>query len=91
MSQNQIVLNHLIDHGYITDVIARNYGVRRLASRIYDLRTGGLSRIEVQTRIDDSGIRYAFYSMSESNRDLERNYRDHSGVGWNCRPLKAAA
>ena len=32
-SQCQLVLSNLIDHGYITQLIATNYGVRRLASR----------------------------------------------------------
>jgi len=91
LSQNQQVLNHLIEHGYITDAIARNYGVRRLASRIYDLKSSGLVDIEVATLTDDAGVRYAYYSMTDQSRKFERHWRDARSWGWNCKPLKAAA
>lgn len=90
-NQCQLVLNHLIDHGYITDLVARNYGVRRLASRIHDLKTIGGVGVQVQTRRDDQGNRYAYYFLSEDARAVEREIRDEGGT-WNGRPaMKAAA
>jgi hypothetical protein len=74
MNQNQRVLNHLIDHGYITQTIANNYGIRRLASRIFDLGEQGVE-IEKETRFDDAGVRYVRYSLSGVERNSERNRR----------------
>lgn len=89
-SQNQLVLNHLIDHGYITDLIARNYGVRRLASRIHDLiRIGGV-RISSDIERDDAGVRYALYTMSTEDRNVERHHRDVAGWDWRGEVVKAA-
>lgn len=75
VSQKQLVLNHLIDHGYITQVIAGSYGIRRLASRIDELKSLYYP-INVEYLRDDLGVRYARYSMSDSMRALyqaERN------------------
>lgn len=81
MNQNQRVLNHLIDHGYITQTIASSYGIRRLASRITDLAGEGIS-IQREMRKDDAGVRYAYYSMHSAIRDVERNRRDEKGRPW---------
>lgn len=89
-NQCQIVLRHLIDHGYITQVIATNYGVRRLASRIFDLKQGGVV-LQVELRKDDSGTKYAYYTMSESARVLEAN-RAINGMSYAYgKTLKLAA
>jgi len=61
-SQNQFVLDHLIDHGYITDTVARNYGIRRLAARILDLTDQGV-QIKREFKSDDVGGRYMHYSL----------------------------
>lgn len=90
MSQNQLVLNHLIDHGYITEIIARSYGIRRLASRIFDLKTTGVVEVEKDMRVDDLGVPYAYYSLTQFERDLERSLRDR-GLDWRGVPVKAAA
>lgn len=71
-NQCQIVLKHLIDHGYITQLIATNYGVRRLASRVYDLKAGGVL-LNSNIERDDSGTKYARYTMEQVDRDLEAN------------------
>lgn len=75
MNQNQRVLNHLIDHGYITQLIASNYGIRRLASRIHDLTLEGVE-VQVEFMRDDMGVRYAHYSLPSAWRDAERKRRD---------------
>jgi hypothetical protein len=69
-SQVQFIRDHLIDHGYITEVIARSYGVRRLASRIHDLRKE-LVHVTVEYRRDDMGVRYAYYALSTEVREFE--------------------
>jgi hypothetical protein len=63
MNQNQLVLNHMIRHGYITPLVANNYGVTRLASRIHDLRLMGWNVVAKMHR-DDRGKRYTRYSVS---------------------------
>jgi hypothetical protein len=62
-TQRQLVLNHLLTHGYITDVIAQNYGVRRLASRIDELKNHDDYPIQKEMRRDDLGRRYAYYTL----------------------------
>lgn len=61
--QRVLVFNHLKTHGYITDVVAQSYGIRRLASRILDLKTLGFV-IDVEMRRDDLGRRYAYYTLN---------------------------
>jgi hypothetical protein len=80
LSQNQRVLNHLIDHGYITQSIASNYGIRRLASRIDEIKQ---QNVEVLTeyRKDDAGVRYAYYHLNVTIRAVERIRRDN-GLSW---------
>jgi len=63
VSQNEFVLNHLITHGYITDAVAQTYRIRRLAARIYDLRSEG-HKIEVTPCVDDMGQRYFMYHLA---------------------------
>lgn len=72
-NQNTFVLRHLVTHGYITDLVARNYGIRRLAARIYELRDQGVM-IERELRRDDQGFRYAYYTMPAKQRTLLRCY-----------------
>lgn len=59
-SQNQFVLDHLREHGYITDTVARNYGIRRLASRVHDLKAAGIF-VDKEMKRDDAGVTYAYY------------------------------
>jgi hypothetical protein len=87
-NQCQIVLKHLIDHGYITQLIATNYGVRRLASRIYDIRKGGVN-LDVSVQRDDNGTKYARYSLNDAARAVERNLMN-DGTAYNLTSLRAA-
>lgn len=66
MNQNSLVLEHMQKNGYITPLVAANYGVTRLASRIHDLKLAGYS-IAKQTTKDMRGKRYSRYSLQ---RDL---------------------
>ena len=77
--QNQRVLDHMIGHGYITQVIASNYGIRRLASRINDLKKEGVG-ITRTMQVDDAGVRFAKYSLTY--RDSERSRRDNLGLAF---------
>jgi hypothetical protein len=44
MTQNQMILNHLRQHGSITALEAQQeYGIMRLSARIADLRANGIS------------------------------------------------
>lgn len=61
--QRLAVFNHLKTHGYITDVVAQSYGIRRLASRIDELKKLGFV-IDAELRHDDLGRRYAYYTLS---------------------------
>lgn len=70
-NQNQLILGHLVKHGYITQLIASNYGVRRLASRMFDLKNEGVE-FTAEIRRDDSRVKYAYYCMSDFIRDGER-------------------
>lgn len=88
-SQNQLVLDHLIDHGYITEVIGRSYGVRRTASRISDLKKAGVD-VRSELRKDDLGTTYAFYSLDGIAREFERTDRS-SGIDWRGAPATKAA
>jgi hypothetical protein len=87
-SQCQLVLDHLIDHGYITEVIARNYGVKRLASRVHDLKAIASVPVQKEMRTDDLGAQYAYYYIADSAREEERQIRDVEKLGWN---MQAAA
>jgi hypothetical protein len=64
LTQKEIVLNHLRVHGYITDVVAQSYGVRRLASRIDELKNHDEYSIIKEMRRDDLGRRYAYYTFA---------------------------
>lgn len=79
MNQNQKALNHLIDHGYVTQVVATSYGIRRLAARMTDLKNAGVE-FAVQSRRDDAGVRYAYYTMTDATRDDERASRVLGGT-----------
>ena len=73
-NQNQRVLDHLINHGYITQVIASNYGIRRLAARILDLKKENITIVS-ETKYDDSGSRYAYYRLPPNWRKYEKSRR----------------
>lgn len=88
-NQCQTVLNHLIAHGYITQLIATNYGVRRLASRIYDLKAGGVF-VASQKQRDDNGTTYARYTMEQVDRDLEARRQAEGYSYMSDRRLRAA-
>ena len=77
-TQNQRVLDHLIDHGFVTQVIASSYGIRRLASRINDLKKEG-ARVESIMKTDDAGVRYAYYTLIDPQ--AERSRRE-LGMSW---------
>lgn len=70
MNQNEQVLEHLKKHGAITARYAwRQYGIARLAARIYTLRSKG-HRIETETlsqKAPKTGTyaRYRYYSKGE--------------------------
>lgn len=89
VSQNQFVLNHLIDHGYITQVIAGSYGIRRLASRVHDLESVGIP-VNREMRVDDAGVKYAYYTLHEDVRRHERRRRAE-GKQWNDSYVAKAA
>lgn len=89
VSQNQFVLNHLIDHGYITQVIASSYGIRRLASRIHDLEVACIP-VDREMRVDDAGVKYAYYTLNEDVRQYERRHRAE-GKQWNGSYVPKAA
>lgn len=63
ITQNEKVLKHLRNHGYITQVIASNYGIRRCAARINDLKKTGLD-IKSVRKTDDAGVPYAYYTLA---------------------------
>jgi hypothetical protein len=63
-SHRQIVREHLQTHGYITELVARNYGVRRLSARILDLKDFEGMEITSELRQDDNGTRYAYYTLA---------------------------
>lgn len=62
-NQCSLVLRHIDMHGYITPLVAMNYGVTRLASRIHDLKKAGFP-VAKETVKDLRGKRYTRYSLS---------------------------
>jgi len=63
-SQNQIVLNHLINHGSITQKQCWDmYRIERLSARIYDLKKRGKSITAIYHRLNN-GCRYAEYTLA---------------------------
>lgn len=69
MTQNDRIMNHLKEHGSITQLEAMNeYGIYRLASRISDLRKEGVKiKKETAKGWNRYGERTAFarYSLIE--------------------------
>lgn len=69
MTQNEMILNHLRDHGSITpqEAMAR-YGCMRLGARIWDLKREGhaitVQRETARNRYGDKTT-YARYSMTK--------------------------
>ena len=61
------ILNHLKEHGSISDLEAYSqYGIRRLASRIYDLRSRGVDIVSVRVNgrnRNDEPTHYSVYSL----------------------------
>lgn len=74
MTQNEMIINHLREHGSITQLEAlKEYGCMRLASRISDLRKTGIKIIRLtETSRNRYGqkIRYARYKM-EGNENAK--------------------
>lgn len=87
-SQCQFVLDHLIDHGYITDTVAHTYRIRRLASRIHDLVNEGID-VGKETKRDALGQKYTYYYLTPSARLDERSLRTR-GLKWNMKDAVAA-
>lgn len=69
MTQNEKILNHLKAHGSITPIEALSeYGIMRLASRISDLKNGGVCiRREIMSTKNRLGetVRFARYYIAE--------------------------
>lgn len=68
-TQCNMVLAHIKEHGSISPIEAENlYGVRRLASRVNDLRRRGHDiASEIVSGVDRRGarVRYAVYRLSK--------------------------
>lgn len=62
-NQCKLVLDHITSKGYITPLVAGNYGVTRLASRVHDLKKAGYP-VVASTQKDLSGKRYTRYSIA---------------------------
>lgn len=69
MTQTEIILRHLEEHGSITQLDAlQEYGIMRLASRICDIKRAGVDVIkETETSKNRYGepVRYARYRLRE--------------------------
>ena len=69
MTQTEIILRHLEEHGSITPLDAlQEYGIMRLASRICDIkRAGFVVEKEIETAKNRYGepVRYARYRLRE--------------------------
>ena len=72
MTQSEMILTHLREHGSITPQEAmREYGCMRLGARIYDLKRSGYAiRTERETRQNRYGekVTYAKYTMEKGTR-----------------------
>lgn len=70
MTQNERILNHLKQHGSITQMEATTeYGCQRLAARIGELRRAGYqisSKLESSKNRYGERVTYARYSLKES-------------------------
>lgn len=90
-NHNTFVLNHLIDHGYITDAIAQQYRIRRIGARIWDLKNRS-EPVEIlkETRHDDLGQRYTHYYLSDIERHTQLGLR-RVRAQWSERLTQAAA
>lgn len=67
--QCKLVLQHIRQHGYITPLVAKNYGIDRLASRIFDLKTFGFDIVTEMHR-DMAGKRYTRYALRQEAFNL---------------------
>lgn len=69
MTQKQTILEHLKQHGSITDLEAyKKYAIRRLGARIYDLRDEGYkitSKDTVKKNRFGKKTRFATYVLEE--------------------------
>lgn len=63
MKQTEIVLKHMKNHGYITQIVASNYGIRRCSARVNDLKNMGV-KVSSERKTDDLGVPYAYYTLS---------------------------
>ena len=70
-TQCNMILAHIKEHGSISPMEAeRLYGVRRLASRVNDLRRRGVnitSEIVTGENRDGGKVRYAVYRLGEED------------------------
>lgn len=67
--QCRLVLNHIHRHGYISQLVATNYGIPRLASRIHDLKIAGID-VRAESVRDMKGKRYTRYSLAQQSLAL---------------------
>lgn len=82
MTQNQMIINHLKEHGAITPLEAlREYGVERLASRIHDIR--GMkykvrtNKLAVKNRFGKTTY-IAQYSLEEDEKCIHTTLKEVS-------------
>lgn len=62
-NQCKLVLDHITRYGYVTQLAASNYGIDRLASRVYDLKQAGYEIVR-STHKDLQGKRYSRYTVA---------------------------
>lgn len=62
-NQCRLVISHIRTYGYITPLHANNYGITRLASRIFDLKQAGFPIVRKDLR-DMTGKRYSRYVLA---------------------------
>ncbi len=64
MTQKQMILNHMKEHGAITPLEAlQRYGCFRLGARIADLKADG---VQIQTEmVKENGKRFARYGIKQ--------------------------
>lgn len=66
-SQQKIILEHMQNHGSITNMTAfSQYGITRLSGRIYDLRRMG-HEIDLVWETSPKGKRYGRYLLREES------------------------
>ena len=70
LSQEEQILNYIIEHGSISSMEAfAELAITRLSARIYDLREQGYD-IRLDYRTTGNGKRYGVYTLVEENDDV---------------------